>query len=131
VTAVARPCVLDASALLALLNDEPGAAAVSERLDGASMSAVNWCEAYGKLRAAGVPPAALTAGMAETGITIVAFDADQACVAGELLPLVRRAGLSLADRACLSLAQRLGVPAVTADTAWRTVDVGVDVVCVR
>lgn len=124
-------CVLDASALLALLNDEPGARAVSECLDGASMSAVNWCETYGKLRGGGVPGAALEAGMAATGITVIPFDTDQAYAAGELLPVGRSAGLSLADRACLSLAQRLGVPAVTADTAWQTVDVDVEVVCIR
>ena len=43
----------------------------------------------------------------------------------------RSAGLSLADRACLALASRLGVPAVTADRAWTTLDVGVEIVCIR
>jgi len=123
--------VLDASALLVLLLDEPGATLVEEHLDAASMSAVNWCEAYGKLRAAGVPKPELSTGMADLGIAVVPFDTEQAYAAGDLLPHVQQAGLSLADRACLALALRLGVPAVTADTAWGNVSVGVDVIYVR
>jgi PIN domain nuclease of toxin-antitoxin system len=40
-------------------------------------------------------------------------------------------GLSLADRACLVLAARLGVPALTSDGAWADADVEAEVVLVR
>jgi ribonuclease VapC len=123
--------VLDASALLALLNEEPGGVAVAALAESTAISSVSWCEAFGKLRAAGVPDEELRTTMGETGIAVVPFARDDAEVAGDLLPRTRILGLSLADRACLALAGRLGVPAVTADRAWATLDVGVDIVCIR
>jgi PIN domain nuclease of toxin-antitoxin system len=123
--------VLDASALLALLHAEPGAEAVGKLVACSAISAVNWCEVFGKLRAVGVDGDALAEGVAETGIEIVAFDEDQARLAGELHRSTKDAGLSLADRACLALATHLGVPAVTADKAWTSLDVRVEVRCIR
>lgn len=122
---------LDASALMALLNVEPGSETVEDVTTVAVISSVNWCEAYGKLRIAGVAASALSANMVETGIEIIAFDEADARYAGDLAPLTRRLGLSLADRACLALAARLGVPAITADRAWLDLDIGVEVVCIR
>jgi ribonuclease VapC len=127
----AAECVVDASALLALLNGETGASEVAERISSSTISAVNWCETYGKLRRAGVDGDELVSGLADTGITIAPFDADDARIAGELDAIGKEAGLSLADRACLALARRLSVPALTADRAWMTVDVGVEIVCIR
>jgi ribonuclease VapC len=123
--------VLDASALVALLNSERGADVVAKHLPAAVVSAVNWSETYGALRRAGVDGDALAKGFAETGIEIVPFDADDARTAGELSLATRDAGLSLGDRACLALAGRLRLPAVTADRAWLAVDAGVEVICVR
>jgi ribonuclease VapC len=123
--------VLDASALVALLNSERGADVVAAHLHAAVVSAVNWSETYGALRRAGVDGDALAEGFAETGIEVVPFDADDARATGELSLVTRDAGLSLGDRACLALARRLDVPAVTADRAWLNVDAGIDVVCVR
>ncbi len=123
--------VLDASALLALLNSEHGAETVVEHVRSAVISAVNWSEVYGVLRLAGLDGDELTDGFSETGIEIVPFGADDARDAGELSPATREAGLSLGDRACLALAARLGAPAVTADRAWLQVDVGVEVICIR
>lgn len=123
--------MLDASALLALLQAEPGADAVGELMPSAAISAVNWCEVFGKLRAVGIDGDALVAGVAETGLEIVAFAADDARLAGELYRSTRDAGLSLADRACLALATVRDVPAVTADRMWADLDVGVEVRCIR
>ena len=122
--------VLDASALVALLNEEPGSDVVAGHVQGAVVSAVNWSETYGTLRRAGVEGEALAEGFAATGIGIVPFDAEDARAAGELSLVTRDAGLSLGDRACLALAGRLGVPAVTADRAWLDVDLDVRVICV-
>ncbi len=123
--------VLDASALLALVNDEPGADHVAGYTSRAAISSVNWCEVYGKLRAVGIDGDVLTGELAGTGIVVVPFDDGDARAAGELLLATREVGLSLADRACLALAQRLGVPAVTADRTWAGLDVGVEVTCIR
>ncbi len=123
--------VLDASALLALLNSEPGAGEVAGYAPRAAISSVNWCEVYGKLRAVGVDGEALAGDIAEAGIVIVSFDDGDARAAGELLLSTRQAGLSRADRACLALAQRLGVPAVTADRTWASLGVAVEVTCIR
>ncbi|GIG38750.1 type II toxin-antitoxin system VapC family toxin [Cellulomonas phragmiteti] len=109
--------VLDASAVLAFLQREPGAQVVREHLEaGAHMSAVNWSEVAQKTRARGaswplVAQTLLSFGLAVHPATIE--DADGAAARwrpGE--------GLSLGDRFCLALADRLGVDAITADAAW-------------
>ena len=123
--------VLDASAVLALLHDEPGADVVEGTLGDAVMSAVNWAEVAGLLVARGLPAAPLRESVTALGISIAEFDEVQADATGELLGPTRRAGLSLGDRACLSLARRLGTPALTADRAWIDLDIGVEIRCIR
>lgn len=115
--------VLDASALLALLFDEPGADAVRGTLDGPSaMSAVNWAEVLTRLHARGVDPGVVVDRMQGAGlldaIEVVPFDRDQAVATARLWPDTRHLGLSLGDRACLALAMREGAVALTADRAW-------------
>jgi PIN domain nuclease of toxin-antitoxin system len=131
VTESSPAAVLDASALLALLNKEPGGEQVAALAGDAAISTVNWCEAFGKLRAAGVRGAELRSEIAETGLMFFPFTRDDAEAAGELGPRTRRHGLSLADRACIALASRLGVPAVTADRAWLDLDIDVEIVSLR
>lgn len=127
----ANPCVLDASALLALLNLEEGADVVADRAEHACLSSVNWSEVFGRLRGAGVDGDELRVYMAETGIAVIPFEQGDAEMAGELWPETRGAGLSLADRACLALAGRLAVPAITADRTWLALDLGIEIVCIR
>ena len=122
--------VLDASAVLALLLDEPGADEVTLRLDGAAMSAANLAEVLTKLVDAGVPLPAASEAIGLLGIRIVPLDADAAFACAQLRPPTRERGLSLGDRACLALAKSLGVPAWTADRAWSDVD-GVEVRQIR
>jgi PIN domain nuclease of toxin-antitoxin system len=112
------PSVLDASALLALLQNEPGAGMVANRLTGCVMSAVNLSEVVAKLVDHGLPEADLHAALHVLDIDVRAFDAEAAYAAGELRRTTRDAGLSLGDRACLALAIQLGAVAVTADRAW-------------
>jgi ribonuclease VapC len=117
--------VLDASALLAYLQGETGSDVVAEAIaDGASLSTVNLAEVLGRAAGQDVDPVKLAAQLAERGllggaITVESFTAVDAIEVARLRPLTRDAGLSLGDRACLALARRLGVPALTADTAWR------------
>jgi ribonuclease VapC len=123
--------VLDASALLAVLNQEAGAGAVAPLLDGAAISAVNWSETVQKALARGVSIAGLRLEVEALGVTIVPFGAGEAEEVAELLPQTTHAGLSLGDRACLALARREAVPAVTTDRAWTSVSIGVEVRVIR
>lgn len=110
--------VLDASALLAFLNHEPGAQVVGESLPGAAISAVNLSEVIAKLVDQGTTETALRATLDSLGLTVYSFDTTLAYAAGLLRPSTRAFGLSLGDRACLALAEKLGLPAITADRAW-------------
>ena len=124
--------VVDASALLAVLNREPGADRVAEALAGeASMSAVNLAEVVTKLADVDMPAAEIREALDPLGVTIVDFDADSAHLVGALRPATRQAGLSLGDRACLALAERLGVPALTADRSWGRLGLDTAVTTIR
>jgi ribonuclease VapC len=127
----APEAVLDASALIALLWEEPGADAVEPLLDRAVVCAVNWAEVLQRYRAHGIETAGKRESVEALGIGVEEFTADDADIAADLWQPTRSAGLSLADRACLALARRLGLPAYTADRDWRKVDVGIEVVLIR
>ena len=115
--------VLDASAVLALLGDEPGAEAVLAALPRATISAVNLSEVVAKLAERGMPEEAIRAALDGLDLDPRPFDAAAAHAAGALRPATRAAGLGLGDRACLALAARLGAMALTADPGWAALDV--------
>ncbi len=123
--------VLDASALLALLNDEPGAALVEKELDDALMSSVNVSEVASVLVDVGMPIEVATVVIGDLGLETVPFDDDLAFQAASLRPDTRKAGLSLGDRACLALGSARGLPVLTADRAWAATDLQVDVRLIR
>jgi PIN domain nuclease of toxin-antitoxin system len=123
--------VLDASALMAVLHEEPGAAAVEAVLDDAAISAVNLSEVQAKLVERGTAAELAWSSLIDLDLDVVDFDAAQAKAAGDLRSLTRAQGLSLGDRACLALAQALGLPAMTADRAWGGLDVGIEIRTVR
>lgn len=125
------PCVLDASALLALLHAEPGAAVVEGAVEEAAISAVSWSEVQQRRVVHGVEETGLRADVEGLGLTIEPFTAEDAEQAAELWAATRSLGLSLAARACLALTLRLGRTALTADRAWLELDVGVDVQSIR
>jgi PIN domain nuclease of toxin-antitoxin system len=116
--------VLDASALLAHINDERGASAVREAMtSGAVISVVNWIEVLSKLAQDGKDPELAsiemtTPGLVETTVTIEPVTAEDAIEAARLRPATKDQGLSLADRSCIALASRLEIPVLTADRAW-------------
>jgi ribonuclease VapC len=126
--------VLDASALLALFNDEPGAQAVLDALAGdCLLSAVNQTEVLTKLLDKGLSQAEAVSVMEAVDIDIVAFDESQSRDAAWLRLETRTVGLSLGDRACLALARSRKAVALTADRPWSQVAdaVGVTVRCIR
>jgi PIN domain nuclease of toxin-antitoxin system len=126
-----KEAVLDATALLALLHDEPGAEAVAEALPHSSISTVNLAEVVAKLAEAGMPEETIRIALAGLGIEVIPFDEDLAYRTGLLRALTSRYGLSLGDRACLALGLRLGQPVLTADRIWATLKVGVKIRVIR
>jgi PIN domain nuclease of toxin-antitoxin system len=123
--------VIDASALLALLNAEPGADVVAEAITEGVISAVNLSEVIAKLCDAGMPEKAIHQALQTLGIEIVPFDEDQAYQAGLLRTSTQDLGISLGDRACLSLAKKLGIDALTADRAWTELSIGITIKVIR
>lgn len=129
--------VLDASALMAVLHAEDGASVVIEAIGrGAAVSVVNWAEVLSKLAEAGKDPEAAAAELrraegSRRALSIEPLTAADCVAVARLRPITRRQGLSLADRACLALAERLDVPALTADRKWREADVVAEVQLIR
>jgi len=129
---MAARSALDASAILALVHQEPGSERVTEALAlGAAMSAVNFSEVVAKLAEAGMTHREIHEVLDSLQIEVVPFDTVSAYEAGLLRPATRHLGLSLGDRACLALARLLGVPALTTDRAWSDLPLGVPVQVIR
>lgn len=124
-------CVLDASALLAMLHAEPGSDAVEAHIDPAFMSSVNWSEVMQKSLQRGVGVNGLRQDVEALGLRIVPFDAHDAEATARLWPTTRGSGLSLGDRACIALAQQLDLPALTADRMWMELEIDIPIEVVR
>jgi PIN domain nuclease of toxin-antitoxin system len=110
--------VMDASALLALLLKEPGAAVVRTRLDGAAMTAVNLAEVVSYYAKQGIPRPSIEALLKPFEIEIIPVDSGLAYDIGMLRPLTLAGGLSLGDRSCIALARRMNRPALTGERHW-------------
>ena len=123
--------VLDASALLAYIKNESGREVVAPVLDEAAMSSVNWAEVVQKLGAMDEDIDKTLAEMRFLGLAIAPFTVRDAGITGKLWASTRRYGLSLADRACLSLAMQLDVPVLTADRVWKEIALPVEVQLIR
>ena len=113
--------ILDASALLAVLLDEPGSDNVRVSLANSGMSEVNLSEVVGHFARNGAAESDIRSVLDPLPIERYPFDGELAYTAGLLLPLTKSVGLSFGDRACLALAQRLGVKVLTADRAWQNI----------
>lgn len=129
--------VLDASALLAYLQNETGAEVVTNAIaEGTTISTVNLSEVLTRVADRGGDPSDMMARMTERGlidgaVKVEAFTSEDALNAASLRTRTREQGLSLGDRACIALAQRLELPALTADSAWAQLDVDVELRQIR
>ena len=110
--------VLDASALLALLLNEPGADKVRAVLDEAVIGAVNLAEVVSHYAKLGAGRADIQALLGPLPVRILPLDAAVSFEAGMLRSVTLKGGLSLGDRCCLALAKREGMPALTAERRW-------------
>ena len=123
--------VIDASALLVLLNGEPGADIVAQALPGGVMSAVNVSEVVAKLSEFGIPEKAIYQAIKPLGLEVIPFSEEQAYNAGLLRTATQNIGVSLGDRACLNLAKMQELTALTADRAWASLSIGVTIKVIR
>ena len=123
--------VLDASALLALLQREPGHLQVAKRLGDTAISTVNLCEVASKLMERGLPRESVGPGLLALDLDIVPFDEALAFRAAELRSSTRRFGLSLADRACLATAEAFQATALTTDRSWSRLKLNAGIEIVR
>ena len=123
--------VLDASDLLAYLQDDPGSEAVEAVLVVAVVSSVNWAEVVQKSIAGSVDVDGMREDLESLGLTVLPFTPEEAETAGRLWPQTRSYGLSLGDRACLSLGLRLAIPVLTTDQIWTSLNLPVEVHVVR
>jgi PIN domain nuclease of toxin-antitoxin system len=109
--------VLDASAILAFVQNEDGADVVESALaDGSLCGAANWSEVAQKVLAAGRDWDLVRALLVSYGIRVEPVSGTDAEWAARRW--TRGEGLSLADRLCLALAERCDSEVYTADTAW-------------
>lgn len=121
--------VLDASAVLALIRDEPGADKVETHVGRAAISAVNLQEVVKELLLSGLGEPTIRELLDELRLDVRAHDIDAAYAAAALHAQTREFGRGLGDRSCLALAIQLNVPAITADREWKKVkvkDLGVE-----
>jgi PIN domain nuclease of toxin-antitoxin system len=121
--------VLDASALLAFLLAEPGSEVVEPILKRATMSRVNVAEVLQKAAALGLSPARARQDLVDLGLRFESFE-EEVQIA-DLYPRTHRLGLSLGDRACLSLGLRLRLPILHAERRWTGLDLGVELRNIR
>jgi len=124
--------VLDASALLAILNQEAGADKLTpELLNVAASSTVNLAEVQAKLVDRGVRPEDAWEATLSPIREAVNFTPEHARIAGDLVEQTRAHGLSLGDRACLALGLALKAPVYTADRSWKNLKLGVRIHVIR
>ena len=123
--------VLEASALLAFLNQEKGSEIITQYLDRSAMSSINLSEVIAKLVERNIPEDVIRELFSQLKIDIIPVDQEQAVTAGFLRSQTRSAGLSLGDRICLALGLQLNLPVLTTDRAWEKVSLSIEVRLIR
>jgi ribonuclease VapC len=123
--------VLDASALLALLQKEPGDEVVAAILQDACVSTVNWAEVLQKTLVQGIDTTDMQIEFESLGVQFIPFSCLHSELAAQLWSQTKAFGLSLGDRACLALAIDKKAIALTADQVWANLQIGVDIQLIR
>jgi PIN domain nuclease of toxin-antitoxin system len=123
--------ILDASALLALINQEKGAQEVKKYFPNVVMSAVNVAEVAAVLHFSGIPEAEVVEILNDLVQTVIPFEKKHIYKTAFLRHHTKHLGLSFADRACLALGILSKQPVVTADKAWAKLSLDLEVELIR
>ena len=123
--------VLDASAILAVIQGEPGAKMVTAALQDALILTVNYAEVVSKLVELGSSYQDADNAVQKLAVPVIDFDLSLARRTGALRGQTKDRGLSLADRACLALAERQQTTVLTADRRWLGAVPDIDVQLIR
>ncbi len=115
--------VVDASAVLAAIQDEQGGEYVKKHIDRCIISSVNWSEVLQKLSSSGSDVDKIDASLNALGLRVIDFTEDDGRISASLWPSCKSLGLSLADRACIATGLRLKTKIITADRAWKKLDI--------
>lgn len=126
-------CLLDASAVLAVILDEPGGDDVYEVMNDAHISAVNLSEVYATLLDGGMAFELADEIIRALPFRIRTFRDDHAVQTAKLRPLTKSFGLSLGDRACITQAKFSDLPILTSDRRMAAAKdvVGLDIRMIR
>lgn len=127
-----NPVVMDASALIVLARKEPGVDKVRAALPFAVVAAPNWAEALRQLELKlGWTFDQTNRTFCSVGLKVEPVTEDDAEVAAHLDRPAENKDLSLADRFCLAVAERLEGRAYTSDQPWATANTTAEVVMIR
>jgi ribonuclease VapC len=110
--------VVDASAALAFLRNEPGGERVPSFLARGTMSVVNYAEVAQRFWRDDLDPTQRLADLTDLGLQVVRLESDVALLAAELIRKTKPFGCSLADRICLAEGLVRNLPVLTADRPW-------------
>ena len=122
---------LDTSALITMIQNAPGGSLVGARLRGSVVSTISWAELTEHMQEQGLEVAGFRRSVETLGLEIQPFTAADADRAVELWRPPPAHQLSLSDRACLALADRLKIPVLTADETWRDLELGIEIRMLR
>jgi ribonuclease VapC len=128
---LAEIAVLDSSAILAFLLNEPGAETVAPILENALLSSVNLCEVHARLMLFGISARHSWNRILNLHCKVCIFSDELARIAAELVQLTKPFGLSLGDRACLALAIERKATVYTTDKIWKKIPLGIEVEVIR
>jgi len=125
--------LLDASAILALLQKEPGSEMVTQCIPYSAISSVNLAEVASILNKLGMPENEIHELFDAMDIEILAYEKFTAIATGGIRSITQKTGLSLGDRACLATAKQHKRIALTADKAWLEFrqEIGVEIKFIR
>jgi ribonuclease VapC len=130
-SSVTRRVVLDASAVIAVLNVEPGADVVLGAIAGALISAVNYSEVLKKAIERRQTTGPIGELLDSYRVEIIPFDAEHAAASADLYPEGKPHGMSFADRACLALGVQRKLTVLTAESKMRLLTLPIKVKLIR
>jgi ribonuclease VapC len=123
--------ILDASAIIAYLDEEPGSQIVEQWLPDSAVSMINICEVISVLVREGKPEEQVSLRVNGLVPLIVPFSWDIARITAALIVETQSKGLGLGDRAALATAKMMKLPVLTAESRWLDVAAGVDIRFIR